>query len=304
MNGLHSVGHKNYDGLCADSYIKAENGLFLPEKKSFVGGQMEGGFQNLDGFRQPQLGSSIPTMPTSVCIDVDATQSASYSGSGTNWANLATAPADGSAQAAYDFTLTSSPTFTGSAGNSAAYFLLGGTSYFVLASGTNTTFLNNLHKTTGGADFWFAMALRYITPSGSRFFCGTGQTGSIGCGALIGAGNSPSVWQRGTSLVTDTSGITMTTATNYLFLFSYSHSNNNIRYWVNTRTKANSALTFNTTTSSASNPICFAAEGAGAAPLPNTTRVYACSMGNAYIDDADAAKIYDVYNLRQGRTYA
>ena len=87
-------------------------------------------------------------------FELDAGLSASYGGSGQTWANIVTAPADGSGQTAYDFyrgatsgSEGSDPTFNGSAGANSAneYFSFDGGDYLTLA-GSNTTFLNNLHK--------------------------------------------------------------------------------------------------------------------------------------------------------------
>ena len=81
---------------------------------------------------------------------LDAGDSSSYSGSGTTWSNLVAAPASGAAQSAYNFT-TSGLTFSGTAGNkdAAEYFSTAGSGYATI--GSNTTFLNSLHKS--GAAF-------------------------------------------------------------------------------------------------------------------------------------------------------
>ena len=74
---------------------------------------------------------SLSDVVDSAVFDIDATQSASYGGTGTTWSNLVASPADGAAQSAYDFQLgdgadsSTYPTFTGTVGDAAAYFMFG-----------------------------------------------------------------------------------------------------------------------------------------------------------------------------------
>ena len=105
--------------------------------------------------RESPLSAIVP----SCVFDLDATLAASYDGTSQLWKNLVPAPADGSAQTAYDFFLgdsaspsTDDPTFNGTAGSPAAYFSNDGGDKFRIAGG-NTSFLKNLHKTTGGVDY-------------------------------------------------------------------------------------------------------------------------------------------------------
>lgn len=67
----------------------------------------------------PTVTSLKNTLPSCV-FDLDATQIASYGGSGQSWQNLVTAPADGSTRGTYDFyvgtngsSATNDPVFTG-----------------------------------------------------------------------------------------------------------------------------------------------------------------------------------------------
>ena len=84
---------------------------------------------------------------SSAVFDLDARISDSYGGTGTTWTNIEPTPADGEAQSDYDMTLVSM-TFNGTVGDAAANFESTGTGYAQVAS--NTTFLENMHKTTGG----------------------------------------------------------------------------------------------------------------------------------------------------------
>lgn len=102
-------------------------------------------------------GGSITT--ANLVLSLDAGSTVSYSGSGQVWNNTVTSPADSAAQTDYNFDLgsgtgssASDPTFTGTAGDGAAYWAFAGSEYFGLSLGaTSTTFLKGLHKT--GAKF-------------------------------------------------------------------------------------------------------------------------------------------------------
>ncbi len=256
--------------------------------------------------------NSLKDIVSSCVFDLDATKSASYGGSGQTWANLVSAPADGSSQSAYDFVLgdtnavtTDDPTFTGSAGSSSAYFALDGGDYFDIASGANTNFLRDMHKTTGGSDLWFAIAFRYVDGGSQNTLFGTQAGSGVGMRVYVASsGDQVNVVQRGGSSSTVSGGTALTDGADHLVVISHSHGGNNTRIWVNTTTKTNVSQTFSTTTSDAANALSVAANGTHGALLANTTRIYAVAMGNAYIDDAEVALIAAEYNSRHGRSYA
>ena len=124
-------------------------------------------------------------------FELDAGLSASYSGSGQTWANIVTAPADGSGQTAYDFyrgatngSEGSDPTFNGSAGANSAneYFSFDGGDYLTLV-GSNTTFLNSLHK-ENAVFTWYGF-LRTPTSTGNANLFGTNAQSSSNIGIHI-----------------------------------------------------------------------------------------------------------------------
>lgn len=252
----------------------------------------------------------------STVMDLDATLSASYGGTGQAWSNLIAAPADGAAQTAYDFyrgasvtATTDDPTFTGTAGSAAAYWAMDGGDYFRLVTGTNTTWLNNLHKTTGGSDFWYALAMRYNDGGGSatQRILSTGINGgtAIGIASTVNSSERINHLQYGTSLSNGSNNTdTLSSGTDYLLIVSHSHSGNNTRFWVNTRTAVNVAQTYSTTTSSAAGILTIGANADNSSPVVNGTRLYGCYMGNEYLDNTKAGLIFDHLNTRHGRTYA
>lgn len=237
---------------------------------------------------------------SSTVFDLDATVSDSYSGSGTTWANLEATPADSAAQTAYDFS-NNGFTFTGSAGSAGAYWLADGANQFDLGGG-NTTFLNNLPKTTGGTNFWFAMAFR--AGSVTQRLCHTGAATNVPLlGVFMNASNILNLFQRGDTASANTSfGSALSAGTDYVVIVSHDSASNNIRYWINTATASNQAQTYNATTTNAG-AFTIGAESDGGNPLVNGVRVYAVSMGNAYLDNTGAAAIFAEYEARHGRDY-
>lgn len=242
------------------------------------------------------LGNAV----SSTVYDLDATIAASYGGSGTTWANLETTPADSAAQSAYNFT-NNGFTFTGSAGSAGAYWLADGTNQFDL-SGGNTTFLNNLPKTTGGTNFWFAIAFR--PGSGIQRMCHTGAVTNVPLlGVFLNASNVLNLFQRGdTASANTTLGSAVSSGTDYVIIVSHDSATNTTRYWINTATASSTSQTYNATTTNAG-AFTIGAESDGGAAILNNARVYAVSMGNAYLDNTGAAAIFAEYEARHGRDY-
>jgi hypothetical protein len=261
---------------------------------------------------------SLADVIASAVFDLDATQAASYGGSGTTWTNLVTAPADGSAQTAYDFHLgltsgaaADDPTFTGSAGSSAAYFALDGADFFDFATDTTTTaFLKNLHKTTGGQEFWIAVGVRVIAGSATQCLYGyrTTTATSQGIRFEITSSERLSLAQgNGTATVSGTSATTLSSGTDYLLIVSAPAGGGTIRFWFNTLTAEEISLTYGATSTdpSVSSVPKIAACGAGTGQniMNNTTRIYSAAMGNEYLDNTKAAAIIAALEARHGRDY-
>ena len=80
----------------------------------------------------PEGPASLQSVIASCCCDLDATVAESYNGLGQTWSNLVVSPADGTSQTDYDFYLggtsgsdATDPIFTGTPGDSGAYFASG-----------------------------------------------------------------------------------------------------------------------------------------------------------------------------------
>ena len=257
----------------------------------------------------PYLDGVLP----STVFDLDATIAASYGGSGTTWSNLVASPADGAAKTDYDFytgdgaTSSTYPTFNGTAGNAAAYWSTDGGDYFNLKSGTNTAFLNGLHKTTGGSDFWLALTFSADSPATSQTFFGTGNTGTTAdsVGIRYSSSNTIDFRQRaGTSIsIVSSANIIANLSTNILIV-SHSHSGNQTRFWINTPVADEKSHVFVSAANNATNRAQIFARGDGAGFMDANTRLYSFAMGNEYLDDNKTAIIIAHLNARHGRTYA
>jgi hypothetical protein len=258
------------------------------------------------------ISESISSIISSAVFDLDATRTTSYSGTGQTWNNLIATPADSSSQSTYNFYFgadanasTDDPTFTGSAGSPSAYMAFDGGDRFKLASAM-TTFLNNLHKTTGGQDFWIAMALKFIQNDVAQHWFSTGNStsNSHGIWLLVSSAERVALAQGGGGTsVTLQHPTTAVNNTDYLVIASYSTSLGQGRIWMNNPTKTQATLTFNTSTSAPTGYASIGRNNAGTGPVPSGTRVYAVSMGNSYIDDVDASKLFSLYEARHQRDY-
>lgn len=239
--------------------------------------------------------ASLQETEASTVFHLDATRSESYSGSGTNWANLVAAPSDGETQAAYDFTL-SSMTFNGSAGDQAAYFGTGGAGTAQI--GANTTFTNALHRTTGGSDWWFLIAWQSPTADAAAdSFFTTQNTTFNDKGTRMIQNASEVVFSRqrgdtgvGSSIIT--TGV-IPGATNGIIIMSYDESAGQSKVWINSTTEETFTNTYNACNTDADGLLTLFSSLAGSANsiMASSARIYAVAMGDAYLDSTAVGNI-------------
>lgn len=274
-------------------------------------GVLNSSLSGITGFvsTKPSLSAFIP----SCVFDLDATLVPSYGGAGQTWANLVPAPADGSAKTAYDFYLgrtsspsTDDPTFTGSAGSPSAYFLSDGSDCFQIP--VNTQFLKNLQKTTGGTPHTLALAFR-AGPVGTSYTLMATNAASTLVGARVSVNTSGLVqlFYRGdTAAAASPSGAlpALVEGTNYLYVATVDPATGAIKQWLNSLTGVSGTVVFNSCTSDASGLLTVLSSSNGSSPAPNGTRVYAASVFNAVLSDAQISALFSAYNTRHGRAYA
>ena len=240
----------------------------------------------------------------SVVCDLDATISASYSGSGQTWANLIASPADGANQIDYDAHLgaddsssTDDPTFTGSAGDDAAFFNVDGGDWFTFKTIANATTLIKAHRSdTSGT--WIAIAFRTSgIPVGFTDFWGNSLGSDRGVGGQYDStGNNIRLRTFGDTAGVQaiTNGTALSGDTDYLIILSWdgtSTSNNGVE-WVNSATATTTeSSTFNTSTTDETGIFNIGSSNNGSRPLPSGSRIYHFSCGNEFLDDTKAAAI-------------
>lgn len=234
--------------------------------------------------------TALDQLVASNVADLDATL---YT-SGQTWESLG-------ATANYDFYLGSDgsagaddPTFTGT--GAASYFDLDGGDFFRIPS--NTALLTSLHKTTGGSDFGVCMTFQYVeTPGSSQVLFATNTT-AVGVGfRIITSADTLYVQQRGGTTATLNTGVSLSAGDN-LVCVSHSHSGNTTKHAVNTTSFTEVPHTFGTTTTDASALTTIAAAGNDAGNMTNGTRIYATSIYDAYLTDANLAAIAGEYETR------
>lgn len=259
----------------------------------------------------PPSGNFLDSVLASAVCDLDATISSSYSGSGQTWANLITDPADGAAQTDYDFTLgatasesTDDPTFNGTPDDSAAFWSTDGGDFFKLA--TNTSFFENLHKTTGGTDWWIASAFQFAGTGSQAVY--SGNT-SIDEGIEIlatsaAAGITVNIDRNSTRTNNNLDSGALVVGTDYLVIVSFELSTDDIKFWLNT-TIGVLDTDASTSTSSAPNTkgTGLMARPSGGQMFKSGARYYHLSSGNEFLDDTKAALIFTHLRTRHGRDY-
>lgn len=268
------------------------------------------------GFNGSGAGGDLSSVISSTCADLDATIAASYGGSGQTWSNMVLAPADGAAQTDYDFyrgttsaVQSFDPVFNGSAGSQAAYWSFDGTQLFVIKSGVNPAFIKGMHKTSVGKG-WFAMAAKTPGSFGSDTLMGTTDATGPSHGMMIAFPSSTASRINRYAGAGQNSGPNCSdsvTSTDTLMIYSWdftSGNSNNVRHWNNNRTKETLSFTLSADTTDCSNHFTLCALGDGGNPLSTGWQLRTAAVGNAFIDDSDAVKIFNLLNTRHGITYA
>lgn len=248
----------------------------------------------------------------SFCFDLDATLAESYDGAGQIWSNLMETPADGAGRGDYDFyrgaddTATAAdPTFSGTAGSSDAYWSFDGGDAFKMAGSAG--FVEALHK-TGAPDFTILCAFRFQENNFEQRLLSTQGSSGTSPGITLGFNSAERVLfrQRGDSAAISAvlNSAILVSGTDYLCIVSHSNTTGKTRFWLNSRSKVEVAHSFNPGTGNALPLVIGARSTLSAEFLANTTRLYAAGLLNSFIDDSDAALLFDLFNTRHGRIYA
>lgn len=271
--------------LCA--FSPANVGIFASSQVRATGG---GGATCLQGY------SGL-----NIVAEWDATNSSSYSGSGTTWANVVASPFDSESQTAYDLT-NNGATFTGTAGTTGAYWAIDSTGDDFTLSGALTQFIKDQHKTTGGEDWWIAVALRYQNTIAANQGLFSTQTDGT-------AGNGHSVYFRSADYPRalppnwNFASVTMADNTDYVVIVSHDHTTSTTSVKVGGATVQTASRTYSASTKDGTAFSIADYQGTGNG-LDADSRIYAVAMGNAAIDSSDMANILGCYETDHSRDYS
>jgi len=266
---------------------------------------------------------SVPTcvplgdVLSSTAADLDATCINSYSGTGQTWANIETTPADSAAQTDYDFTLgagtgisADDPTFSGTAGDSAAFFSLDGDDFFEDVDITGTSLsLSGMTSGTDTGPVWVAVAFKLGAVDTNIAFWG-GNTGDAGMlRVLMNNTENMRFFQDG-GVSGDFNAViipndTFDASTDFLVIITYdTTSAGSERRWVNTTTGSDWDITYAPKTNTIEQSSNFNIGAGGRVfELPNNSKIYGFYSGNTILSDANAATIFTHLEARHDRDY-
>jgi len=235
-------------------------------------------------------------------FELDAGDAGSYPGEGAEWYSLTPAPVDGGESSDYSFgggfgmAEINEPVFTGEYDTPGAYFATDGQKFFAI-SGGNTDFLDALHKSTGGTNFWMATVIRYPA-GGNQGIAGTNARLTANVGVSF---RSPSAddfivgYTNGASVVTADSNSAIADGTDHAIVYTYNTSTRAWKAFNNSATPVTGTLGALTVTDAPTSRLALMSSGL-AAGVPNDaaangSRMYLYAMGNEYLTDEEGAAI-------------
>jgi hypothetical protein len=255
----------------------------------------------------------LSTVEPTVVFEIDATLEDCYSGSGTTLLNLEPTPADGAAQSDYDFIATGL-TFTGTAGDDAAYFDSAGSGYLTVDAADVASmpdFMKHIHLHPGDAnaqDFWFVVFGQFVTTaSGEQTFFSTqgASSSALGLRAYINTANLPRIQQRGDStgalysLTTPTIPLGIPT----FFAVSHNKTSGQSRVYAGSLTAQTAIQAFVTASGDPTELFRIFARAAATSRMLSGSRFYAAMMGQGVLDDTKLAAIIAHIEARHARDY-
>jgi len=236
-------------------------------------------------------------MPSSCVIDIDASQSACYPGSGQSLTNLV------SGGSAYNYHLGTThdavdaydPNY-----NANGYFEFDGTEVLEMTTLPGASdFLSTLHKQDGGSNFWHGCLIRFTSGI-------SGYPYSFGLTTMEMNGNRfrPSITAGGLGNLFKDTSFTATTNTWYACLFTYSHDTGIGRVYSNSITptftkkvfmRNSAAHAYSLPPSIGGYSFSFGRVGAG-------TEIAGVYAGNEFLYEEDALRVMRLLEARHSLT--
>lgn len=296
----------------------APSGLYVPPPALLINGVMRGTVGSRRAVISGGGGTGLQDDIASACYHLDATDSASYSGSGQTWSNLIASPHDGAAQTDFDMYLgttsaatATDPTFNGSAGSSSAYFSTDASGDCFTSISTSTPgHLAKVQRTDQSVGFWMATFYKYRTGTNLRHLSNSNSTTDYGFQILQTTNGDYRFSRYRNSTVQTTTVLpnsSFSSGTIYGVILSMNAARTNFRIWKNTRTATDvaPAASWTAVTNDANNKFGFGVNiPTNSAFLPANVELYAIAGGDDYLDDTAAGLIFDFFNSKHARTYA
>jgi len=264
--------------------------------------------------------STINSNELRVNFDLRANEAASYSGSGTRFENLETAPYDGSAQAAYDF-IMQNYSLIGTAGQNGSYLEAAANGAMVIDAANVAAmpaWARRLHhdsaQTGTLTDWWFAFFGRFINAtSGDQYLFGTRKTGTntIGCNSHYNASELMRVQQANgtTSAQSTPASPAIVTGSDSYIVVSRNGTSNNLKIWYGSATAGlDTTAAFVTASADPDNLLTLCAgsvlSGTARLPLQSGARIDAISGGKQHLTNAMVSSLVTHMNTELGKSYS
>lgn len=252
---------------------------------------------------------SMKDIVSSCCFDLDATISASYSGTGQTWANLVASPNDGANQTDYDFWLgadntatTNDPTFNGTAGDSGAFWSFDGGDWFTLKS--IPTAFNDILKPTGKSTFFVVFKTGSTVGWQAIFDTRHGSNAYNGISIFLNGSNNIYMalsTSAGYALLTSSAALSINTIYSLAVIFDNSSS-----FSIHINNMNTADATVSTTVGSTATHSFNAGIGAydnGTFPFYSGTELYGISFFNSALSTTELKAVKNEYSSRHNRTY-
>jgi hypothetical protein len=250
--------------------------------------------------------TSIQSIIPEAVFQIDAM---GYSGSGVLMPNRVPAPFDGSPKSTYDFqlgdgvTATTFPTFSGS--GATAKFTTDGDDYIQMIA-ANTTFIDALHKTTGGQEYTFIFGGFFTNTGATRTMFSTLNSGATngGVGQVITNLEAFQSQQRGSGATVSRNTTRDTyNGVNIFCAQSVAAGGGTVLTLVNDASESGT-LTYTSSTTSASGKPTLMGRGGATAPMANTEEFHWAIMIAKALSAAELLTVQDYCGAFYSRYYS
>lgn len=224
-----------------------------------------------------------------------------------DWSNVIASPAVG-AQADYDFADTSTPPFVNFGSANGPYWNPSSGDYWQATA--DPQFFKDMHKTTGGTDFWVVMIVKTDGTIGSTaaLFTTTSAAALGYDGVHIRSTTDEDVQAQQNGTLTTTGFVDvipnsgLTGAWHFIAL-SYSHDDNNWRSAIDTTTFSDVSQTFVSSVLDAVGLATIGAESDGGLSAGTEVDWAAVAGGNSYIGSSTLAEMLYYWEVLHNRDY-